>query len=281
MAGVSSLSCSSSPARQTCSRRRRRRLFHASSTTTTTTSRPSLWWKVTTRRPLALREYARRRARHRASLSGLQEDNNEEEDEQMGQLMRAVSALQKHGLDTADSNLLRDRVERTYAKPWQVNARIDDTVSVPPPPPPQTEEETTRLKATKNYEKPWRHMAKPPQPPAEFEVTGTGLGPPVAVGPSSAPGGPPSPDVVRSTSRERRAQVALQLAGWRRRWTSRSCRGRRSATCRRRASGTPFARSETIAAGARRNARTIVRPSDPRHAPTGIPRPHTLLARTS
>jgi len=148
---------------------------------------------------LALREYARRRARHRASLSGLQEDNNEEEDEQMGQLMRAVSALQKHGLDTADSNLLRDRVERTYAKPWQVNARIDDTVSVPPPPPPQTEE--SRLKATKNYEKPWRHMAKPPQPPAEFEVTGTALaGPPAAVVQASAPGGPPSPDVVRSTS---------------------------------------------------------------------------------
>ena len=112
---------------------------------------------------LALREYARRRASHRASLSGLQEDNKTSpEDEQMGQLMRAVSALQKHGLDTADSNLLRDRVERTYAKPWQVNARIDEATSVPPPPPPQTEEETTRLKATKNYEKPWRHMAKPP-----------------------------------------------------------------------------------------------------------------------
>ena len=94
----------------------------------------------------------------------------------MGQLMRAVSALQKHGLDTADSNLLRDRVERTYAKPWQVNARIDEATSVPPPPPPQTEEETTRLKATKNHEKPWRHMAKPPAPPAEFEVTGTALG---------------------------------------------------------------------------------------------------------
>ena len=118
----------------------------------------------------------------------------------MGQLMRAVSALQKHGLDTADSNLLRDRVERTYAKPWQVNARIDDAVSVPPPPPPVSEEETTRLKATKNYEKPWRHMAKPPQPPAEFEITGTGLGPPAAVVQASAPGGPPSPDVVRSTS---------------------------------------------------------------------------------
>jgi kinesin family protein 4/21/27 len=150
---------------------------------------------------LALREYARRRARHRASLSGLQEDAEDSpEDEQMGQLMRAVSALQKHGLDTADSNLLRDRVERTYAKPWQVNARIDDAVSVPPPPPPVSEEETTRLKATKNYEKPWRHMAKPPQPPAEFEVTGTGLGPPAAVVQASAPGGPPSPDVVRSTS---------------------------------------------------------------------------------
>ena len=111
--------------------------------------------------------------------------------------MRAVSALQKHGLDTADSNLLRDRVERTYAKPWQVNARIDDAVSVPPPPPPVSEEETTRLKATKNYEKPWRHMAKPPQPPAEFEITGTGLGPPAAVLKAEAPG---PPDVVRSTS---------------------------------------------------------------------------------
>ena len=152
---------------------------------------------------LALREYARRRARHRASLSGLQEDTEDSpEDEQMGQLMRAVSALQKHGLDTADSNLLRDRVERTYAKPWQVNARIDEATSVPPPPPPQTEEETTRLKATKNYEKPWRHMAKPPAPPAEFEVTGTALGgPPAAVVQAAAPG-PPSPDVVRSASVE-------------------------------------------------------------------------------
>ena len=53
------------------------------------------------------------------------------------------------------------------------------------------------MKATKNYEKPWRHMAKPPAPPAEFEVTGTALaGPPAAVVQASAPGGPPSPDVV-------------------------------------------------------------------------------------
>ena len=162
---------------------------------------------------LALREYARRRARHRASLIGL--DEAAPEDDQVGQMMRAVSALQKHGLPTTDSNQLRNRVERTYAKPWQVNARIGEECAVPPLPPlPQDEEPR---KANKDYQKPWRHMAKPPPPPEQFEVTGTSLaGPPATLQTFSVPGGPPSPDtpenaVPRSPARSSLAK-ALDVA---------------------------------------------------------------------
>ena len=129
--------------------------------------------------------------------------------------MRAVSALQKHGLPTTDSNQLRNRVERTYAKPWQVNARIGEECAVPPlPPPPQDEEPR---KANKDYQKPWRHMAKPPPPPEQFEVTGTSLaGPPATLQTFSVPGGPPSPDtpenaVPRSPARSSLAK-ALDVA---------------------------------------------------------------------